>query len=44
VHDFRRKMTPGNPSKVFPTKIVVSYKEKDALPYQIEAGKLARRH
>ena len=39
-HDFRRKVTPGNPKRVFPTKIVVSYQDKESLPYQLEEGEV----
>ena len=38
VHPFRRKIGPGDPKRVFPTKIVVSYSEKDMLPSQLEPG------
>lgn len=43
VHDFKRKVKPGDPRKVFPTKVVVSYKDKDALPYQMENGEYPER-
>ena len=38
IHNFRRKISRGDPRRVFPTKIVVSYMEKESLPYQLEAG------
>ncbi|KAF7196595.1 Heat shock 70 kDa protein 12A [Pseudocercospora fuligena] len=36
VHDFKRKVAPGDPRKAFPTKIVVSYVEKNLLPYVLD--------
>ena len=39
VHDFSRKINPGDPRRVFPTTIVVSYKDKEFLPFQMETGK-----
>ncbi|EME78602.1 uncharacterized protein MYCFIDRAFT_190830 [Pseudocercospora fijiensis CIRAD86] len=36
VHDFKRKVAPGDPRKVFATKIVVSHVEKDLLPYVLD--------
>lgn len=38
VHKFKRMIKPGDPRKVFPTKIVVSYQDKNALSFQVEAG------
>jgi hypothetical protein len=38
VHNFRRKVDPADPSRVFPTKIVVSYLDKQHLPDRLESG------
>ena len=37
-HAFRRKVAPGDPRRVFPTKIVVSYRDKEDLPHHMESG------
>jgi hypothetical protein len=39
-HDFRRKVNPQDPRRVFPTKVVVSYLDKGSLPYHMAAGEL----
>lgn len=41
VHNFRRKISPGDPRRKFPTRIVVSYKDTNSLPYQLDTGELA---
>lgn len=41
VHNFKRKISPGDPRRSFPTRIVVSYKDTKFLPYQLDAGELA---
>jgi hypothetical protein len=38
VHSFRRKVDPGNPRRVFPTRIVVSYNDREQLPHQMQNG------
>lgn len=38
VHPFKRKITPGDPRKVFPTNIVVSYRDRKDLPVRVEDG------
>lgn len=38
VHDFSRRIDPGDPRRVFPTTIVVSYDEKDRLPSYMGPG------
>lgn len=40
VHNFRRKISPGDPRRSFPTRIVVSYKDAKSLPYQLDTGEL----
>ncbi|KAF2718548.1 hypothetical protein K431DRAFT_129934 [Polychaeton citri CBS 116435] len=32
IHEFCRKMTPGNGNRVFPTKVVMSYNDLERLP------------
>ena len=38
-HPFRRKIAPGDPRRVFPTKIVVSYNPPQTLPHEVGPGK-----
>jgi hypothetical protein len=35
VHAFHRKILPGDPSRAFPTNVVVSHLDKHLLPFQI---------
>lgn len=39
AHDFSRKLVPGDPRKIFPTTMVVSYEEKEKLPNRMEPGR-----
>lgn len=39
VHNFVRKISSDDPQRTFPTKVVVSHKEKTSLPYQLNPGK-----
>lgn len=47
MKEFKRKITPGDPRKVFPSTIVVSYRDREDLPSQFEhgtPGSAAQRH
>lgn len=38
VHNFTRKIQPGDPRKAFPTSVVVSHVEKEFLPHHMGPG------
>lgn len=38
VHNFRRKVDPLDQKRLFPTKIVVSYLDRQLLPDRLESG------
>jgi hypothetical protein len=39
IHNFIRKVTPGDPRRAFPTSIVTSDVDQQFLPYQMNYGK-----
>ncbi|KAF1810891.1 hypothetical protein P152DRAFT_400506 [Eremomyces bilateralis CBS 781.70] len=46
IHNFRRKVPPGDPTRIFPTDVIASNVAKEILPFQIDPSifKLKNRH